>query len=299
VSQGLSHNLFRRPERERHAGASEADERDHVTRRLQHAEWLGRVLDIRAMPAARDGDSFEIEEAAQIIEYEPLDFCTIEWRPNLSVAAPDIMREFSARGVDRAGLGVIVSAGVLAYAIGKVITGMWGDFLGGRITFIAGMIASAAATVVFGLSSALAVCLSDHVGSSVCLVIANPLLALAVVALSLIGSRAALDSQITGLILLSGVAFLLIGPYSLLAGAIAMELGGRRGSATDAGLIDSAGYLGAVLSGWGIGSVAERSGWTTAFQLLAIVAAGAVLATLAYCALQQRAARLATARGQA
>jgi hypothetical protein len=156
VSQGLSHNLFRRPERERHAGASEADERDHVTRRLQHAEWLGRVLDIRAMPAARDGDSFEIEEAAQIIEYEPLDFCTIEWRPNLSVATPDIMREFSARGVDRAGLGVIVSAGVLAYAIGKVITGMWGDFLGGRITFIAGMIASAAATVVFGLSSALA-----------------------------------------------------------------------------------------------------------------------------------------------
>jgi MFS transporter, OPA family, glycerol-3-phosphate transporter len=141
--------------------------------------------------------------------------------------------------------------------------------------------------------------LSDHVGSSVRLVIAIPLLALAVVALSLIGSRAALDSQITGLILLSGVAFLLIGPYSLLAGAIAMELGGRRGSATAAGLIDSAGYLGAVLSGWGIGSVAERSGWTTAFQLLAIVAAGAVLATLAYWALQQRAARLATARGQA
>jgi MFS transporter, OPA family, glycerol-3-phosphate transporter len=98
---------------------------------------------------------------------------------------------------------------------------------------------------------------------------------------------------------LSGVAFLLIGPYSLLAGAIAMELGGRRGSATAAGLIDSAGYLGAVLSGWGIGSVAERSGWTTAFQLLAVVAAGAVLATLAYWALQQRAARLATAREQA
>jgi sugar phosphate permease len=60
--------------------------------------------------------------------------------------------------------------------------------------------------------------LSDHVGSSVRLVIAIPLLALAVVALSLIGSRAALDSQITGLILLSGVASLLIGPYSLLAG---------------------------------------------------------------------------------
>jgi len=67
---------------------------------------------------------------------------------------------------------------------------------------------------------------------------------------------------------------------------MAVDLGGRRGSATEAGLIDTAGYLGAVLSGWGIGSIAERAGWAIAFRTLAGVACGALVATLIYCALQ-------------
>jgi phosphonatase-like hydrolase len=60
------------------------------------------------------------------------------------------------------------------------------------------------------------------------------------------------------------VAFFVISPYSLLAGAIAVELGGRRGSATAAGLIDTAGYLGAVASGVVIGTLAQHQGWPAA-----------------------------------
>jgi OPA family glycerol-3-phosphate transporter-like MFS transporter len=398
-------------------------------------------------------------------------------RSNLSVAGPDLVREFADRGVDRAGLGGIVSAGILSYAVGKALTGIWGDFLGGRVTFIAGMMASAFLTVLFGFASAVpvfvaiwmanrfvqscgwsalvkvaahwfdpsrygtvmaclslsflfgdalgrfllgglmqngvgwrgvffaaaatltliaggswwtlrdspadvglpeppvsaanvfgaggaasrppslaellgpflhspsfwAICVisfsltliretfnawtptylvdvyglsqadaaqtssifpfiggvsvllvggvSDRVRSSVRLAMTAPLLALAAVALSMIGSRVALDHQAVGLALVGSVAFLLIGPYSLLAGAMAMELGGRRGSSTAAGLIDAAGYLGAVLSGWGIGALAEHRGWTVAFRSLAAVAAGAVVATVCYCRLQPRTTR--------
>ena len=46
------------------------------------------------------------------------------------------------------------------------------------------------------------------------------------------------------------MAFLLIGPYSYLAGAISLDFGGKRGGATACGIIDGVGYLfGGVLAG--------------------------------------------------
>jgi MFS transporter, OPA family, glycerol-3-phosphate transporter len=129
--------------------------------------------------------------------------------------------------------------------------------------------------------------LSDRAAPNLRLAITVPLLVLAIVALMLLGSAVALESQTIGLLLLGAVAFLLIGPHSLLAGAMAVDLGARRGSATAAGLIDSAGYLGAVFAGWGIGALAEGSGWTMAFRMLAGVAAVAVAATLVYWRLQR------------
>jgi phosphonate degradation associated HDIG domain protein len=62
----------------------------------------------------------------------------------------------------------------------------------------------------------------------------------------------------------------------------ALDLGGKRGSSTAAGLIDSAGYLGAVLSGYGIGALAQNYGWSTAFGFLAGVAALTALVTAFY-----------------
>jgi MFS transporter, OPA family, glycerol-3-phosphate transporter len=78
------------------------------------------------------------------------------------------------------------------------------------------------------------------------------------------------------------VAFSLLGPYSLLAGAVAMDFGGRRGSATAAGLIDTAGYVGAVYSGYAVGDVVEDAGWSAAFGSLAIVATASLMAAAAY-----------------
>lgn len=85
---------------------------------------------------------------------------------------------------------------------------------------------------------------------------------------------------VVGLVALIG--FVLIGPYSLLAGAISLSFGGQKGSATAAGWIDGIGYIGGILSGNLIGSIAEHQGWSPAFRLLALTAAISCLVGLLY-----------------
>jgi len=73
-----------------------------------------------------------------------------------------------------------------------------------------------------------------------------------------------------GLVALIG--FFMIGPYSYLAGALALDLGGKRGSATAAGIIDGIGYLGGILAGDSFARVSVAFGWSGAFTVLAAVA---------------------------
>jgi OPA family glycerol-3-phosphate transporter-like MFS transporter len=82
--------------------------------------------------------------------------------------------------------------------------------------------------------------------------------------------------------LAAAVALLTVGPYSFLAGAIALDLGARRGSATASGMVDGVGYLSGFVSGVGIGTVAERMGWGAAFGVLAGACAFTALAAGAY-----------------
>jgi OPA family glycerol-3-phosphate transporter-like MFS transporter len=73
--------------------------------------------------------------------------------------------------------------------------------------------------------------------------------------------------------LVSLVGFLMIGPYSYLAGAISLDLGGKRGSATACGIIDGVGYLGGMAAGDTVARVTRDYGWSGTFQALAGVAA--------------------------
>lgn len=93
------------------------------------------------------------------------------------------------------------------------------------------------------------------------------------------------------LTLVAAAGFLLTGPYSFCAGVLALDLGGRRGAATAAGLIDAAGYLCAVASGVGVGAIAQRSGWPAVFLTLAGVSAATAAAGFAYATLIERPAR--------
>ncbi len=74
------------------------------------------------------------------------------------------------------------------------------------------------------------------------------------------------------LALVAAVAFCLLGPYSYLAGAIALDFGGREGSATASGIIDGFGYFAGILSGNAMAHLAVKYGWQTMFLVLACVA---------------------------
>ena len=78
------------------------------------------------------------------------------------------------------------------------------------------------------------------------------------------------------------VGFLMIGPYSYLAGAISLDLGGRRGSATTSGIVDGVGYLGGILAGDSIARVSIAYGWQGAFTILAIAVWSSSVAAFFY-----------------
>jgi sugar phosphate permease len=73
-------------------------------------------------------------------------------------------------------------------------------------------------------------------------------------------------------VLVTLVGFLLLGPYSYLAGAMSLDFGGKRGSATAAGIIDGVGYLAGWLSGDTVARITVAFGWKNAFLSLAGVA---------------------------
>ena len=79
------------------------------------------------------------------------------------------------------------------------------------------------------------------------------------------------------LIAIGTVAFCLLGPYSYLGGAIALDFGGKQAGAVSSGIIDGVGYLGAVVAGDSIARVSVYFGWQGVFVALAIVSALAAL----------------------
>lgn len=79
-------------------------------------------------------------------------------------------------------------------------------------------------------------------------------------------------SHLAPVALVALVAFVMIGPYSYLAGAISLDFGGKQGSATASGLIDGVGYLGGILAGNSVAGISVVWGWNGAFAALAAVA---------------------------
>jgi OPA family glycerol-3-phosphate transporter-like MFS transporter len=125
---------------------------------------------------------------------------------------------------------------------------------------------------VGGVSVLLAGALSDRLGRGGRAAIILGGLLLAGAALLVLGRIAPGGSRTLPVVLVAAVAFVLIGPYSFLAGAIALDLGGKRGGATASGIIDFAGYLGGGLAGVAVAELAVAHGWRGAFTALAIVA---------------------------
>ena len=65
------------------------------------------------------------------------------------------------------------------------------------------------------------------------------------------------------------IAFGLLGPYSYLGGAYALDFGGKQAGAVSSGIIDGVGYIGGILAGDSVARVAVAFGWKGVFVALA------------------------------
>ncbi|HEY4051327.1 MAG TPA: MFS transporter [Acidobacteriaceae bacterium] len=144
-----------------------------------------------------------------------------------------------------------------------------------------------------GLSVLAAGFFSDYLGAEGRSRILFGGLCLCTLALVGLGEAPTHASRLVPIALVSTVAFLLIGPYSYLAGAMSLDFGGKEGSATASGLIDGFGYLAGTLSGGAMAHVTITYGWNGMFFLLAAVAAlSSVIAGLVLWQQHQRAVAL-------
>lgn len=104
-------------------------------------------------------------------------------------------------------------------------------------------------------------------------------LAVLVAALPALGARSAW----LGMAAVGGIGFLAYGPYSLLAGVLAVEIRGKEYVATVAGIVDGVGYLAAILAGQQFGRILDLGGYRLGFNCLAALAAiSAVLSLFLY-----------------
>jgi sugar phosphate permease len=129
--------------------------------------------------------------------------------------------------------------------------------------------------------------LSDRLGAAGRALIAFVGLLLAALALGGLG-LAAKDAGAIDLVLVAAVGFFNSGPYSFLAGAMALDFGGRKGSALSSGIIDGVGYLGGALAGVAVAHVALAFGWGHAFLSLAVITAATAFCAAVLAMLQSR-----------
>lgn len=87
-------------------------------------------------------------------------------------------------------------------------------------------------------------------------------------------------SAYSPILLVALTAFLLMGPYSFLGGVLALDIGGKKGSATVCGFIDGIGYMGGYLSGITVAKISVIYGWNSVFDVLSFVTITASLISL-------------------
>jgi sugar phosphate permease len=120
--------------------------------------------------------------------------------------------------------------------------------------------------------------LSDRLGvNGRSLIMFVGLSATAAALLVLMTMRSSSTGSLLPLIAIGTIAFCLLGPYSYLGGAFALDFGGKQAGAVSSGIIDGIGYLGAVVAGDSIARVSVSFGWQGVFVALAVVSALAAL----------------------
>ncbi len=163
------------------------------------------------------------------------------------------------------------------------------DFVGLTVSHSAAL--SAIFPAVGAVSVLLAGWASDRLGANGrARILAIGLTATALVLLALVFVRVKTTGPVLPVALVGLVAFCLLGPYSYLAGAFALDFGGSRGGAAASGLVDGTGYLGGALAGGLMARIAVGFGWGGVFVTLAAVSLIAAFGAAYLHRINQRAA---------
>jgi OPA family glycerol-3-phosphate transporter-like MFS transporter len=166
------------------------------------------------------------------------------------------------------------------------------DYLGYSVSDSAGI--SAIFPGVGALSVLLAGLLSDLMGlNGRALIMFIGLTASAAALLALTTVPAGQAGAALPLLLIGVVAFCLLGPYSYLGGAFALDFGGKQAGAASSGIIDGIGYIGGILAGDSVARLSVALGWRGVFVMLAIVSAAAALCAAYLLLMNARAAAVA------
>jgi sugar phosphate permease len=150
------------------------------------------------------------------------------------------------------------------------------DYLGYSMSSAAGM--SAVFPAVGAVSVVATGWLSDRLGvNGRSLLLFLGLSATAAALLVLMSMHSSSTGALLPLLAIGTIAFCLLGPYSYLGGAFALDFGGKQASAVSSGIIDGVGYLGAVVAGDTVARVSVSFGWQGVFVSLSAVSALAAL----------------------
>jgi sugar phosphate permease len=150
------------------------------------------------------------------------------------------------------------------------------DFVGYSVSHAASL--SAVFPGVGALSVLLCGWASDRLGPNTrALLLVGGLAATAAALLLLTSMHATLLGAVVPVMVIGLVAFCLLGPYSFLPGAFALDFGGKQAGAAASGLVDGTGYLGGVLAGWAMAQISVSYGWGGVFVTLAVVSGLAAL----------------------
>ena len=150
------------------------------------------------------------------------------------------------------------------------------DYLGYSNSNAAGM--SAVFPAVGAISVLITGWFSDRIGASGrSLIMFVGLCTTAAALLLLMSMHSSRTGALLPLLAIGTVAFCLLGPYSYLGGAFALDFGGKQASAASSGIIDGVGYLGAVAAGDSVARVSVAIGWQGVFVSLSVVSALAAL----------------------
>jgi sugar phosphate permease len=146
------------------------------------------------------------------------------------------------------------------------------DHLGYSMSDSAGLSATFPAVGV--VSVLIAGWLSDKLGlTGRSLLLFAGLLGTAAALVVLVAAPRGVPHSLFPIVVIALVALCLLGPYSYLGGAFALDFGGKQASAASSGIIDGIGYLGGVLAGDSVARLAVAYGWDGVFVTLAVVSA--------------------------